>query len=44
MIAPNKQYLKKLCCGEGGKYRVYYSDKFKRVVVEKTVNDTFFKG
>ena len=44
MIAPNKQYSKTLGCGGGGKCRVYYSDKFKRMVVEKTVNDTFLRA
>ena len=38
-----KKYSKTVGSGGGGKCRVYYSEKFKRKVVEKTVNDNFFR-
>ena len=36
-------YSKTLDLGGGGKCRVYYSEKFKRKVVEKTVGDSFLR-
>ena len=43
MIVPKKQYSKTLGYGGSEKCRVYYRDKFKRMVAEKTVNDTFLR-
>ena len=36
-------YAKTIGAGGGGKCRVYYSPKFKRKVVEKTVGQSFFR-
>ena len=36
-----KQYSKTIGAGGCGKCRVYYSPKYKRNVVEKTVDDKF---
>ena len=38
-----KKQSKTVGSGGGGKCRVYYSEKFKRLVVEKTVNEKFLK-
>ena len=38
-----KKYAKTVGAGGGGKCRVYYSERFKRYVVEKTVNDRFLR-
>ena len=43
MFLGNKKYTKTIGQGGGGKCRVYYSEKFKRKVVEKTVDENFFK-
>ena len=43
MILPSKKYAKTIGQGGGGTCRVYYSEKFKRKVVEKTVDENFFK-
>ena len=43
MFLGNKKYSKTIGQGGGGKCRVYYSEKFKRKVVEKTVDENFFK-
>ena len=40
----NKNYPKTIGRGGGGKCRVYYSEKFKRYVVEKTVDENFLKN
>ena len=39
-----KKYSKTIGSGGGGKCRVYYSEKFKRKVVEKTVGDNFIRA
>ena len=38
-----KPNSKTIGSGGGGKCRVYYSEKFKRKVVEKTVGDNFLR-
>ena len=38
-----KQNCKTVGLGGGGKCRVYYSEKFKRKVVEKTIDDSFLR-
>ena len=38
-----KQYPIKIGEGGGGKCLVYYSEKYKRKVVEKTVGDNFIR-
>ena len=38
-----KKYSKTVGRGGGGKCRVYYSEKFKRYVVEKTLDDKFLR-
>ena len=38
-----KKYSKTVGLGGGGKCRVYYSEKYKRYVVEKTIDDTFIR-
>ena len=43
MYLANRQYSKTVGKGGGGKCRVYYSEKFKRKVVEKTVDDSFLR-
>ena len=37
------KYSKTIGLGGGGKCRVYYSEKFKRKVVEKTIDDSFLR-
>lgn len=39
-----KKYSKTIGRGGGGKCQVVYSEKFKRMVVEKTVDDKFLKA
>ena len=43
MFLVKNNYSKTIGVGGGGKCRVYYSAKFKRYVVEKTVDENFFK-
>ena len=43
MSLVKNNYSKTIGVGGGGKCRVYYSAKFKRYVVEKTVDENFFK-
>ena len=43
MFLVSKKYTKTIGQGGGGKCRVYYSEKFRRRVVEKTVDENFFK-
>ena len=43
MFLLNKKYSKTIGQGGGGKCRVYYSEKFKRKVVEKIVDENFLK-
>ena len=43
MFSVNKNYTKTIGRGGGGKCRVYYSEKFRRKVVEKIVDENFFK-
>ena len=43
MNLSKKQYSKTIGTGGCGKCRVYYSTKFKRKVVEKTVDDSFLR-
>ena len=43
MFSVNKNYTKTIGQGGGGKCRVYYSEKFRRKVVEKIVDENFFK-
>ena len=38
-----KKYAKTIGAGGGGKCRVYYSEKYKRKVVEKTVGESFIR-
>ena len=39
----DKKYSKTVSSGGGGKCRVFYSEKFKRYVVEKIVDDKFLR-
>ena len=43
MFLGNKKYSKTIGQGGGGKCRVYYSEKFKRKVVEKIVDENFLE-
>ena len=43
MFLLDKKYSKTIGQGGGGKCRVYYSEKFKRKVVEKIVDENFLK-
>jgi hypothetical protein len=43
MSFTKKQYPEIIGAGGGGKCLVYYSEKYKRKVVEKTVGDNFIR-